>query len=80
MSDDVYGTVEERRAASKVADACKALNTAISEANFIGVNCKITDIAEDWDTPSNLIVHRMERRMMILPAFAEHQDAESKEG
>lgn len=62
-----FGTDQERAAAKRVAQACDALNKAIFDANFIGVNCKVVDLAENWDSYSNLQVHRMERRVMILP-------------
>lgn len=63
-----FGTKEEREAADRVVRACKELNTAIFHANFIGVNCKVVDLTEDWDGHSNLQVHRMERRVQILPS------------
>lgn len=65
MSD--FGTEEERAAALKVAEACKALNDAIWHAGYIGVNVKVVDLADSWDDHSNLRVERMERRTMILP-------------
>ncbi len=67
MDDNQFGTPEERAAARQVAEACKALNQALYDANFVGVNCKVVDLTERWDDHSNLQVARMERRTMILP-------------
>jgi hypothetical protein len=67
-NDDMYGNQEERQAALRVAEACQVLNKAIWDANFIGVNVKVVDLAESWDDPSNLRVERIERRAIILPA------------
>jgi hypothetical protein len=62
-----FGTPDERAAALRVAEACQALNNAISDASHVGVNVKIVDLEEDWDSPSRFQIHRMERRTMILP-------------
>ena len=62
-----FGTDEERDAALRVAEACKALNNAIWHASYIGVNVKIVDLSESWDDPTNLRIERMERRTVILP-------------
>lgn len=67
---DEFGTPAERQAARAVAEACQALNRAIYDAAHVGVNVRIIDLTEEWDEHSNLQVHRMERRVMILPAQA----------
>lgn len=68
MSDDTYGTAAERQAALRVVKACQELNSAIFDAAYAGVNVRVVDLNESWDDHSNLEVHRMERRTMILPA------------
>jgi hypothetical protein len=65
--DHEFGTKEERDAALRVAIACKELNMAIFHADFVGVNVKVVDAQDEWDRHSNLRIHRMERRVMILP-------------
>jgi hypothetical protein len=71
VSEPDFGNPQEKAVALRVACACAELNKAIFDANFIGVNVKIVDLAENWDSHSNLQVHRMERRVMILPAEKE---------
>lgn len=63
-----FGTPEERAVALHVALACKELNKAISCATAIGVNCRIVELNGSFEDPSELMVERMERRQMILPA------------
>jgi hypothetical protein len=63
-----FGSLEERQAARKVAEACKALNDAIFAASFLGVNVKIIDLEKEWESHSNLQVARMEHRRAIVPA------------
>jgi hypothetical protein len=62
-----FGTPEERAAALRVCEACKALNDALSDAGRAGVNIKIIDLNKSWDDPTRLRIERMERRVPILP-------------